>query len=43
MKRFTQGTTTAKLNAQTNFQDRNFTDQVAHGTFILDSTRLAGP
>lgn len=35
-ERFTQGTTTASLNAETNFRDRNFTDQVAQGTFILD-------
>ena len=35
-ERFTRGTVTPNLNAQTNFQDRNFTDQVAHGTLILD-------
>jgi len=35
-ERFNVGTTTPSLNAQTNFQDRNFTDQVVHGTLILD-------
>jgi hypothetical protein len=35
-ERFNRGTTTPNLNAQVNFQDRNFTDQVAHGTLVLD-------
>jgi len=35
-ERFNVATTTPSLNAQTNFQDRNFTDQVVHGTLILD-------
>ncbi len=35
-ERFTAGTFTPNFNAQTNFQQRTFTNQVAHGTFILD-------
>jgi hypothetical protein len=35
-ERFNRGTLIPNLNAQSNFQDRNFTDQVAHGTLILD-------
>src|SRR3989442_10970511 len=35
-ERFNQGTLTPNLNAETNFQDRTFTDQVAHAAFILD-------
>ncbi len=35
-ERFNRGTTTPNLNAPVNFQDRNFTDQVAHGTLVLD-------
>ncbi len=35
-ERFNAGTFTPNFSAQTNFQERNFTNQVAHGTFILD-------
>jgi hypothetical protein len=35
-ERFNRGTLIPNLNAQINFQDRNFTDQVAHSTLILD-------
>jgi len=46
-ERFTTGTTTPNFNTETNFTERNFTDQVAHAVFILDrigfnETRRAG-
>lgn len=35
-ERFTAGTTTANFTATTNFTERTFTNQVVHGTFLLD-------
>ncbi len=35
-ERFTRGTLTPNFSAETNFTERNFTNQVVHGTLIFD-------